>query len=390
VNVEAILEALGLERRLPDGAFLGDLFDAFNRSVPFESASKIVRDADAAALSEKPRLPGLFWAEHLELGTGGTCFARVAAFAALAEAVGFRPAKILGGITGPRNHASCLFALDGRRWLADVGHPLPVLLPLETHSFESAVGSLELAVSGDSAVLRFSSGPEQGRVIAFDLDPVSESGFHEAWEATFAKTSLFLREVVIRKPDGHRVLRFFRGAVDVTDAHSLARIPLAEGRPAKLSAIFGIDEGVLARALSITGDPAAERATARVEAYADGPDAEARFRALATPGGWARFQAGLGAVDIEEIAAGRWRAAVTAESGETIVEEIEASGDLLRIRRPGPFSESGFALDRSAGEPRLVRFADLPDGREEFLRTDAGRGRIAGMLAMDLLALSRI
>jgi len=128
VNLGEILEALGLERRPPDRTSLERLFDAFNRIVPFESASKIVRDAATPSPAEKPRDPEVFWEDHLALGTGGTCFARVAAFAALAEAVGFAPGKILGGIGSPRNHASLLFELDGRTWLADVGYPLPDLL----------------------------------------------------------------------------------------------------------------------------------------------------------------------------------------------------------------------------------------------------------------------
>ena len=392
MNVDAILEALGLERREPDLAYLGDLFDAFNREAPFESASKIVRDAEIEDPSARPRGPEVFWEDHLALGAGGTCFARVAAFSALTETLGFAPATILGGITGPRNHASALYALGDRTWLADTGYPLPVLLPLETAALDTPIGSLEFSVTGKSATLRFVSGPEAGRVIDFSLEPAAEGELRDAWEKTFSKSSLFLREVVVRKPDGHRVLRFFRGAVDVTDAHSRTRIPLARPRPGKIAGLFGIDADLVARALAITGDPEPERATARVEAYGEGPDAEARFRALASPEGYRRYLAGLGAVEIAETGEGRWRATVRGEGGDTAAEEVEsdASEEVLRIRRPAGLAESGFSLDRSAGEPRLVRWADLPDGREEFLRVDAGRGRIAGILAMDLLALDRL
>lgn len=391
MNAGDVLEALGLERRPPGRAYLERLFDAFNRAVPFESASKIVRDAEVPSRPDKPRDPEVFWEDHLAFGAGGTCFARVAAFAALAEAVGFAPAKILGGIGSHGNHASLLFVLDGRTWLADVGYPLPALLPLETASLDTPVGALEFEVSGSSGTLRFVSGPEYGRVIEFSFVPAAEGEFRAEWERTFSKTSLFLREVVVRKPDAHRVLRFFRGCVDVTDAHTRTRVPLVDGRAEKISSIFGIQADLVAGALSIAGDPAPERVTARVEAFAEDPEAEARFRALTTPEGYGRFLGGLGAVTIENGGEGRWRAAVRAESGEPAVEDVEVlAGDLLRVRRSGILAESGFALDRSAGAPRLVRFADLPDAREEFLRVDAGRGRIAGILAMDLLALSRL
>jgi len=391
VNAGEVLESLGLERRPPDRAYLERLFDAFNRVVPFESASRIVRNAEARPEAEKPRDPDVFWEDHLSLGTGGTCFARVAAFAAIAEAVGFAPAKILGGITGPSDHASLLFVLEGRAWLADVGYPLPSLVRLETASFDTPLGALELAVAESSAVLRFVSGPEFGRVIEYALEPVPEGAFRTEWERTFSETSLFLRDVVVRKPDGHRVLRFFRGSVDVTDAHTRTRIPLLGGRSGKIAAIFGIDEDLVSRALAIAGDPAPERPTARVEAFAEEPDAEARFRALSTPEGYSRYLEGLGAVTIESAGEGRWRATVRPESGEPAIEDVEVlPGDVLRVRRRGGLADSGFALDRSSAAPRLVRFADLPDAREEFLRVDAGRGRIAGILAMDLLSVARM
>ena len=392
MNAADVLEAIGLPKRLPDLRYLRDLFDAFNRVVPFETASKIVRNADVASPAEKPRLPDVFWAEHVDFGTGGTCFARVAAFAALTEAVGFRPAKILGGITGPRNHASLLYALDGRTWLADPGYPLPDLIPLETAAFETGVGSLEFEASARSAALRFVSGPEYGRVIDFSLDPASEDEFRGAWEKTFSKSSLFLKEVVLRKPDGHRILRFFRGSVDLTDAHSRARIPLASDRAGKLSGIFGVDAPLLARAFAITGDAGPDRATARIEAYGEAAGAEAAFKALSTPEGYRRFLAGLGETEVERRDGDRWRATVRAENGETIVEDVERvpGEDLIRVRRSGGLADTGFALDRSGAAPRLVRFADLPDAREEFLRNDMGRGRIAGILAMDLLAAARL
>jgi hypothetical protein len=229
-------------------------------------------------------------------------------------------------------------------------------------------------------------------VIDFSFDPIGDDELRANWERTFSKTSMFLRDVVVRKPDGHRVLRFFRGAVDVMDAHSRARIPLAGGRAEKLSRLFGIDSEILGRALSITGDPDPERGTARVEAYGDPSDAVTRFAELATPEGWRRFASGLGSVAIEEAGDRRWRAVVRPESGDAVVEEVEALPDqeTIRVRRSAGLAETGFLLDRKSGEPRLVRFAELPDAREEFLRVDAGRGRIAGILAMDLLSVSRM
>jgi arylamine N-acetyltransferase len=162
IDVEEVLAALGVARRPPDIHALVVLFEAFNRIVPFESASKIRRNAAVTVLADKPRLPEVFWSEHLELGTGGTCFARVAAFAGLAEALGFPSRKIVGSIGAPSSHAALLFSHDGKTWLVDVGSPLPEVRPLESGAYESALGP-RARRRPSHATLSVVSGPDRGR-----------------------------------------------------------------------------------------------------------------------------------------------------------------------------------------------------------------------------------
>lgn len=390
-DVDEVLGALGLTRRDPDFRGLLDLFDAFNRVVPFESASKIRRNAEVSVLADKPRLPGIFWSEHLELGTGGTCFARVAAFAELSEALGFQPRKIVGSIRVPASHASLIFPLEKREWLVDVGFPLPEIRPLESDSYESSLGSCVLEAGESRATLAIVSGPSRGRVITYPLSPVTEETFRQAWLRTFSRPSSFLEDVVLRRCDAHRVLRFHRGEVEIADAYSRTVVPLLADRAARLAELFSIEESVIADALSIAGDPDPPRRTARVEAYGEIPNAERAFAELASAEGYRRFLSGLGEAEVESTGPASLRAVVRNAGGHTVVEEIEIGreDEVVRVRRSEGLTDSGFALDRHSGEPRIVRFADLPDAREEFLRTDMGRGRIAGVLAMDLLALSR-
>jgi hypothetical protein len=391
IDESEILAALGLTKRPPDLRFLADLFDAFDRTVPFESASKILRHAEDSDLADKPRVPEIFWSEHLELGTGGTCFARVAAFAALSEGLGFHPRKIVGSIGASSSHAAVLFDLEGRTWLADVGYPLPEIRPLESGAYESALGSCVLDAGPARATLSVVSGPERGAVIEYPLAGVTDDVFRAAWTKTFTSPSYFLDKVVLRRHDAHRVLRFFRGEVEITDAYSRTVVPLLAGRAARLAEIFSIEESVVSRALTIAGDPDPTRCTARVEAYGEIPGAERVFAELSSAEGYRRFLSGLGEAEVRPEGPAGLRAVVKSAGGDTVVEEIEIAreNEVLRVRRSGGLADSGFALDRGSGEPRLVRFADLPDAREEFLRTDLGRGRIAGVLAMDLLALSR-
>src|SRR6185369_7461957 len=184
-----------------------------------------------------------------------------------------------------------------------------------------------------------------------------------AWEATFSARSLFLRDVVLRRRDDYRLLRYFRGEVQISDAHTRTFVPLLSGRAARLSEIFSMDEELLVRALGATGDADPSRRTARVEAYRETPEAARLFSELASAEGYRRFASGIGDAEIETTGPGRFRVVLRNPSGGQVVEEIEAERDRenLRVRRSGGLTDSGFALDRETGEPRLVRYAELPD-----------------------------
>jgi len=120
IPVDEILESLDLSRAEPGSGFLEALFARFNARVPFENASKIVRDAEIADGEAKPRTPEIFWADHLESGTGGTCFARVAAFDALLSALGFRTRRLVGKVRSDYDHAALLIATPTGESIADV------------------------------------------------------------------------------------------------------------------------------------------------------------------------------------------------------------------------------------------------------------------------------
>ncbi|MGH9441349.1 MAG: arylamine N-acetyltransferase [Thermoanaerobaculia bacterium] len=386
------LEALGLPSRAPDLVYLRELFRAFNEKVPFETASKIVRNSEIADPPEKPRRPGLFWADHLERGAGGTCFARVAAFEALILGLGFSARRRIGAIGSPRNHASLVVAVAGREWLVDVGYPLPDIFALSPAEHETLSGRIRLTVDGDAATLLFASGPDQGRSIRFELAGVSDAEFENAWRRTFAPTSMFLTDVVLQRQGEGRILRFHRGEVQILDDGSRTRIPLRDGRSAKLAGIFEIDRGLLDRALELTGDPDPSLQNARVEVFREGGDAEELLRAIAGPEGYRRYADGLGRVEVRSTGDLAFEASIAPDRGEPALESVryEPEEKRLTIDRNSGLRRTGFQVETTETGPRLVRFAELPDAREEFLKSDLGRARIAAVLGMDLAALSRL
>jgi hypothetical protein len=155
--------------------------------------------------------------------------------------------------------------------------------------------------------------------------------------------------------------------------------------------LFGIEEDVVARALDVAGNPEPELDHARVEVFRE-EGARELFDRLATPEGYRRFVEGLGSVGVRSSGEGRFEATIVSERGDSVLEtaHLDREANVLSIERTSGLRRTGFRLEKTDAGERLVRYADLPDAREEFLSVDAGRGRIAGILAMDLVALSRL
>ena len=391
--LDDVLEALELSRDEASAAFLERLFFRFNERVPFETASKILRDAEVADPAGKPRGPEVFWRDFLERGTGGTCYARVAAFDQLLSALGFETRKALGRVEEDFDHAALFVTAGGKEWVADVGFPLPALLPAAGGEAESGISPISAAASPRGLDVRFLSGvPEGPRRLEIFRKPVSDDDFLAQWRKTFRPGARLLSAVSLQRRDAHRVLSFARGEVRVDDLHSRARIPLLSGRPRRLAELFGIDEDVLARAFSIAGDPDPETRDARITAYLSTPgDAGHAFEAIGTPAGYRRLMEGVADVEGEGW---RFRFSPPGVDAAGFEEEVTPEPErALAVRRryaDGREVLLSFRAEVRDGETWLVREVVLSGSREDLLVNDSARGRLAGTLAVDLLAWSRL
>ena len=82
----------------------------------------------------------------------------------------------------------------------------------------------------------------------------------------------------------------------------------------------------------------------------------------------------------------------TAESGfeeEVFPEPARRVLGVKRLYPDGRTARLSFRVEEHEGETWLVREADLAGPREDLLKNDSARGRMAGTLAVDLLAWSR-
>lgn len=394
-----VLDALDLSRAEPGAGFLEALFARFNAKVPFENASKIARHAEVADASAKPRTPDVFWAEHLEAGTGGTCFARVAAFQWLLTELNFKSRRVLGKVQRDDDHAALLVETAAGESIVDVGFPLPAILPARAGVAASTQGEIGVVETPRGLRIELREGvPEGPRALEVFCAPVSDERFTALWRDTFRAGSRFLSDVCLRRDLGNRVLSYALGELRVDDLHSRLRLPLSSAPEPILAEHFGVDANVLARAFAQVGRPAATGEEPTLTAYLEtaAPAAEA-FAAISTPGGYGRLVGGVAEVVAQSEIPGGFRLTLAAPEGRAIAgleDEVAVDAAALRIsvrRRQGANSglSSYRALERG-GKTYLLREAVLPGRRDELLRNDSMRGRFAGSLALDLLAWARM
>ncbi len=398
ISSDEILEALDLSRAEPGAGFLEALFVRFNASVPFENASKLVRHAEIADAEAKPRRPEVFWRDHLELGAGGTCFARVAAFDALLTDLGYRTRSVLGRVRKPNDHAALVVETKDGEVIVDVGFPLPVILPAGAAVVEAPTVTLRVSTARAGFDVSFEGGvPEGPRSISIESAPAPAELYNRLWHDTFREGAPFLGELSLQRHLGPRILSFARGEIRVDDRYSRLRAPLLGARAGALSALFGIDEALLSRALAIAGDPDPSSPDAILTAYLETDGSPDRaYEAIGSPAGYRRLLEGLGKVGPAlEIPSGFRLDLSPEEGGGSAFEEdvtLDPANRRIVILRRSKTGEQRFSyrVREESGQTWLEREARLAGAREDLLRNDSLRGRLAGTLGLDVLAWSRL
>lgn len=260
MNTKAILKHLHIERAEPSAEYLTAVLEAWSNYIPWESASRIARHKKPAAPYQYARTADQFFDDALKLNTGGTCFESNTALKALLDALGFQSTYALCDMNDDPNfnpHCALITTLDGKRYLADAGWPLPAALPLtdQTTSVDVPVYRYIAEPLGDDRwrVTR-QSGEFTQECFYLKAAPVSSDTFRARVIRDHFDDGLFLDNVIVHKHiDGH-LLRFdqTKGLIERV-AGEERPIPWSDEHaadvPAAVHAIFGVDLGILRRAL---------------------------------------------------------------------------------------------------------------------------------------------
>ena len=201
--INPILDHLKVGIGVPNRELLEMLVGAFVRTVPWESAFRIVRRAQCAELESCPRWPEEFWHLHLQDGSGGSCFETNFAFFALLISLGFDGYLTINNMGESKGcHTAIIILFGKQKWLVDVGFPLYTILPINNYG----------TVFRSSPYLHYTIRPLGGMFFqierrphpkwyAFTLldKPVSEEQYRLATTADYGPNGHFLDRVIIHK-----------------------------------------------------------------------------------------------------------------------------------------------------------------------------------------------
>ena len=167
-------------------------------SVLYENLTKIRRRAAFPNLeSDCLETPAVLVRDHLEKGTGGTCYSMAYSLAGLLECAGIDCYLTLNDIRGlTANHAAVVATVDGMTWLCDPGVQFRIPAVFSPDRATTAdngyclVHILPAEVAGDFNVKLAMAGGWAGGwagtpSFVFHSKPVEESTFRKVWLQSF-------------------------------------------------------------------------------------------------------------------------------------------------------------------------------------------------------------
>ena len=258
-----ILRHFGLEPDLrTDLASLQELVTAYTRTVPWESASRIVRRAQHDSAENCVLYGTDFWDSHFTLGAGGTCYESNYAFYALLRRLGYAGYLTINNMGEAIGcHSAIVVQLDGRKHLVDVGYPVHAVLPLDVNCIAQtnhAVMNYTVEPIGEGRyeIRRLSSQPHSGFTLVDE--PVSDADYRAIGIHDYRPDGgQFLKEIVIHKVlagqlwrfnSADRPLRIQQFIDGERRDHRLGGDPAGE-----VAAKFGIAREVVAQAMRLLG-----------------------------------------------------------------------------------------------------------------------------------------
>lgn len=233
---------------------LGKVVSAFAR-LPYENITKIIKHAEAGSPEKSRRYPAEVIANHIEWGSGGTCFSLTSALLHLVRSLGWKAEYILADRRyGQDTHCALLVWIDDVPHLLDPGFLIvdPIAVSTAEQGIDTGFNRLILSPEGRDARISLSTVRQGSKTyrLTYKISPVDNGEFSKAWDASFDWDMMHYPLLTRTAASGQIYLNGSR--LQITGADSVERREIAgDNLVAKISAEFSIRPEIVARAISI-------------------------------------------------------------------------------------------------------------------------------------------
>jgi arylamine N-acetyltransferase len=243
------LSRIGVDEPSPGLAGLRRLVRAHVQAVPFENSNSLLRRREAGEGPVAGLDPDALLDSWEARRSGGVCFEHTEMFGRLLRELGFEVTPIAGEISFPGSHQALIVALEGARWLVDVGNGAPFFEPVPLDR-PFAIERLGLGYRfhvdpGDPGIWIQLRAMEGGWMpyCRYLLRPQSpedrEAAYqrhHRPRETWVTNSLVFIRSreeevLVFRNMDQHRYTGEGKSSCRVVDAEGWTRLPALLGLP---------------------------------------------------------------------------------------------------------------------------------------------------------------
>jgi len=238
------LRLAGVAPARPDLAYLAKLARAFSR-LPYENLTKIVRAEDIEDERERPRMPDVVFADHVDLGAGGTCFSLTHFFRTVLEFAGYAPAPVMCDRSyGPNTHCALVVSLGRERYLVDPGYLMqePLLIPPSGESVQRGRASVirlrRLGGTRQLILITERGGKAKIRYRLRDL-PVADCEFRSLWIDSFGWA--MMRHLTASRRTGEGQIFMRDGMIRLVDGTRKRQDRIGREFPMEIERAFGID-----------------------------------------------------------------------------------------------------------------------------------------------------
>jgi len=246
--VRDFLKLVRIRPERPDLAWLSKLARAFHR-MPYENLSKIVRLYEVTDPRERPRMPDIVIADHMDAGAGGTCFSLTYFFQTILANVGYDACPVLCDRSyGPDTHCALIVRIGEKRYLVDPGYLMeaPLIVPPHGESHQKGKSStVRLVRLGDSRQLllvTLSGGKTRIRYRLRD-EPVPENVFFEKWIDSFGWA--MMRHMSVSRQTGDGLLFMRNGVLRKSRPGDRVQKSIKTHFADEVEKTFGIDKGLV-------------------------------------------------------------------------------------------------------------------------------------------------